>query len=190
MPGASRRSLYPLSGDPRAARRLAPAGGGTAILYTCNIPFCRQQAQIIRSNLGALGLHVDVREFPKDEMFERAGRTGEPFDILAADWAADWADPADFLNVLLEQRIRPRGNPNLSYFTDAALAGKLDRVARLSGEARYSAYKDLSVELARDSAPWVAYASGTSRDFFSARMGCQVFQPIYGMDLAALCTRG
>jgi ABC-type oligopeptide transport system substrate-binding subunit len=190
MPGASRRSLYPLSGDLRAARRLAPDAGGKAVLYTCNLPFCRQQAQIIRSNLGALGLHVDVREFPKDELFGRAGRKGEPFDILAAHWVADWADPADFLNVLFEQRIRPEGNTNLAYFTDAALARKLERVARLSGEDRFNAYQALSVELARDAAPWVAYASGTSRDFFSARMGCQVFQPIYGVDLAALCTRG
>jgi len=190
MPGASRTSLYPPSGDLRAARRLAPDAGGTAVLYTCDLSFCRQQAQIIRSNLGALGLHVDVREFPKNELFERAGRKGEPFDILAAHWAADWADPADFLNVLLDQRIRPRGNLNGSYYTDPALARKLDRVARLSGEARYSAYRALSVELARDAAPWVAYASGTSRDFFSARMGCQIFQPVYGMDLGALCTRG
>jgi len=189
MPGASRISLYPPSGDLRVARRLAPDAGGTAVLYTCNLSFCRQQAQIIRSNLRALRLDVDVREFPKTEMFERAGRKGEPFDILASDWAADWADPADFLNVLLDQRIRPRGNPNLAYFTDAALARKLYRAARLSGDARYSAYAALSVELARDAAPWVAYASGTSRDFFSARMGCQIFQPVYGMDLAALCTK-
>jgi hypothetical protein len=35
----------------------------------------------------------------------------------------------------------------------------------------------------------LAYASATSRDFFSARMGCQTFQPVYGIDLAALCTR-
>jgi YVTN family beta-propeller protein len=189
MPGASRSSLYPPSGDPRAARRLAPDGGGTAILYTCNLPFCRQQAQTIRSNLGAIGLGVDVREFPKDELFERAGRKGEPFDILTAHWAADWADPADFLNVLFDQRIGPRGNVNLAYFTDATLAPELDRVGRLSGDARYGAYRTLSVELARDAAPWVAYASATSRNFLSARMGCQTFQPVYGIDLAALCTR-
>ena len=64
------------------------------------------------------------------------------------------------------------------------------RVARLSGEARYRAYEALSVEVARDAAPWVAYATGTSRDFFSDRIGCQVFHPVYGMDLGALCIRG
>jgi len=181
MPGASRRSLYPLSGDPRAARRLAPRGGGAAILYTCNLPFCRRHAQIIRSNLGRLGLDVDVREFPKDELFQRAGRKGEPWDILTSHWGFDYADPYDFLNVLLGQQIKQ---------TDPRLSRKLERVARLSGQARYRAYAALSVELARMAAPWVAYATGTSRDFFSARIGCQLFHPVYRMDLAALCTRG
>ena len=78
----------------------------------------------------------------------------------------------------------------MSYYTDARVARKLERVARLSGGARYRAYGALSVELARDAAPWVAYATGTSREFFSARMGCHVFHPVYYMDLAALCTRG
>jgi len=189
MPGASRMRLYPPSGDLRAARRLAPHARGTAVLYTCNLPLCRRHAQVIRSNLAGLGLHVDIREFPMDELYERAGAKGEPFDILESHWFADYPDPSDFLNVLLDQRIRPRGNLNGSYYTDPRLAGKLQRVARLSGEARYRAYAALSVELARDAAPWVAYATGTSRDLFSARVGCQVFQPVYGMDVAALCTR-
>jgi peptide/nickel transport system substrate-binding protein len=188
MPGASRTALYPPAGDLRAARRLAPDARGTAVLYTCNLELCRQHAHVIQSNLGALGLGVDVRQFPVDELFERAGTKGEPFDIITAHWGADYADPSDFLNVLLNQQIKPRGN-QLSYYIDAQLARKLERVAGLSGEARYRAYAALSVELARNGAPWVAYATGTSRDFFSPRIGCQVFQPVYGMDLAALCTK-
>ena len=190
MPGASRRALYPPASDLRTARRLAPDAHGTAVLYTCNRPFCRLHAQVIRSNLGGLGLHVDVREFPKTELFERAGRKGAPFDILDSHWFPDYADPSDFLNVLLDQRIRARGNLNNSYYTDARLARELARISTLSSEARYRAYSALSVELARDAAPWVAYAVGTNRDFFSARMGCQIFQPVYGIDIAALCTRG
>jgi YVTN family beta-propeller protein len=181
MPGASRTTLYPPAGDLRTARRLAPDARGTAVLYTCNLPLCRRDAQVIRSNLGALGLEVDIREFPKDELFERAGRKGEPFDILDSHWFADYADPFDFLNVLLGQQIKQ---------TDPRLSRKLEHVARLSGQARYRAYAALSVELARMAVPWVAYATGTWRDFFSARIGCQLFQPVYGMDLAALCTRG
>jgi hypothetical protein len=43
--------------------------------------------------------------------------------------------------------------------------------------------------VARDDAPIAAVGTVPSRDFFSARMGCQVFQPVYAMDLAALCTK-
>jgi YVTN family beta-propeller protein len=190
VPGASRTALYPPASDLRTARRLAPEAHGTAVLYTCNLPFCRRHAQIIRSNLGGLGLNVDVREFPKNELHERAARKGEPFDILDSWWFPDYADPADFLNVLLDQRIRARGNLNESYYTNARLARELARISTLSSEARYRAYSALSVELARDAAPWVAYAVGTNRDFFSARMGCRTFQPVYGIDIAALCTSG
>ena len=43
-----------------------------------------------------------------------------------------------------------------------------------------------ALELARDAAPWVVYANSTWRDFFSARVGCQTFNPVYGLDLAAM----
>jgi hypothetical protein len=38
-------------------------------------------------------------------------------------------------------------------------------------------------------APWIAFSIETSHDFFSARTGCQVYQPVYGIDLGALCLR-
>ncbi len=50
-------------------------------------------------------------------------------------------------------------------------------------------YGELDVELARNAAPLVALANVTTRDFFSARMGCQLYQPVYGVDLAALCVK-
>ncbi len=50
-------------------------------------------------------------------------------------------------------------------------------------------YSRLELELERDLAPAAAFATNASRDFFSARMGCQLYQPVYGIDLAALCLR-
>ena len=63
------------------------------------------------------------------------------------------------------------------------------RTAKLSGEERFTRYGDLDVELARDAAPWAATFISNNRDFFSERIGCQVYQPIYGMSLAPLCIR-
>jgi hypothetical protein len=48
-------------------------------------------------------------------------------------------------------------------------------------------YARLDAELTRDAAPLAAFGNLSSHDFFSARMGCQVFTPAYGMDLATLC---
>ena len=61
--------------------------------------------------------------------------------------------------------------------------------ARLAGDERYRVYGELDVDLARNAAPLVALANVTTRDFFSARIGCQLYQPVYGVDLAALCVR-
>jgi len=36
---------------------------------------------------------------------------------------------------------------------------------------------------------WVALANPTSRDLFAARMGCELYQPEYGIDPAALRIR-
>ena len=73
-------------------------------------------------------------------------------------------------------------------FNDAAYQRKLAMAARLSGPERYLAYGKLDLDLARKAAPLAAFGNLTSNDFFSARIGCQTYG-IYGMDLAALCTR-
>ena len=45
----------------------------------------------------------------------------------------------------------------------------------------------MEADLVRNGAPWAAFANSVRYDLFSARVGCQVYQPVYGMDLATLC---
>ena len=179
MPGFERTSIYPLDGDLPMARRLAGGGRHNAVLYTCKpapASFCERQAVIIKQDLQRIGINVEIRTFPFNVMVARMQRRGEPWDIGLLDWGADFVDPSSFLDLLAPS-------------VDAGSREKLARAARLSGPIRYRTYGQLAVELARHAAPWVAYANGTFRDFFSARIGCQLFQPVYGMDLGALCTR-
>jgi class 3 adenylate cyclase len=82
-----------------------------------------------------------------------------------------------------------RHNNNFSYFNDPTYNQKLAAAARQSGPRRYLAYVKLDAELTRDAAPYAALWNGSETDFFSARMGCETYQPIYGVDLAALCIR-
>ncbi len=188
IPGSRNVHIYPLKPDVRRARRLTRGRRGRAVLYTCNTTPCPQSAQIIKTDLKAIGIDVDVHLFPLEALFGKIAARGEAFDLATIGWGADYPDPADFLNLLLDgHSIRAKGNVNYAYFDDPHYNQKLEAAARLAGAKRYQAYAGLDVELARNAAPWVALANTTNRDFFSRRMGCQVYQPIYGIDLAALC---
>ena len=61
--------------------------------------------------------------------------------------------------------------------------------SRLSEPQRYLAYGRFDADTARNAAPLGAVGDKIERELFSARIGCQVHQPMYGMDLAALCIR-
>jgi YVTN family beta-propeller protein len=182
VPGFSRVGIYPVTPSLAKARRLAGAKRRTAVFYTCNQSPCDKMAQIVRSNLAAIGIDVQVKRFPLAALFERVGRKGEPFDLSWNEWVADYADPDNFLNVLLQGVTLPT-------FDDPAFKHRLADAARLSGPARYLTYGRLATDLARNGAPWVVYGSMQSSDFFSPRMGCQLYQPVYGIDLTALCIR-
>ena len=63
----------------------------------------------------------------------------------------------------------------LPFFDDPSYRRKIRAASRLSGPRRYLTYGALDVDTARNAAPVVAVGNKLSRDFFSARMGCQVF---------------
>ena len=185
--GARNFHLYPLRPDLRRAKRLAGHHlHATAILYAASVPPWPQEAQIIRRDLAPLGIHVEVRQFPLNEFFARVSRRGEPFDLAVSGWSFVSADPGDVLSIFDGS---PSGTVTLPHFDDPAFDRKLHEAESLSGATRYRTFSRLAYELERDDAPAAAIATGASQDFFSARIGCQVYQPVYGIDLAALCLR-
>jgi YVTN family beta-propeller protein len=184
-PGFEDATIYPLGGpDLASARRLAGPGGERALLYTCNTPECTSNAEILRSNLSAIGIDLDVRQFPLGALFSRIGRPGEPWDIAYANWFADYADPSNFTNEL----FGADGQWGVLY-DDPRMEARLAAAARLNGDARLTGYAEVDRYLAQRAVPAAPFASGTVTHFLSARMGCQVPHPIYGLDLAALCVR-
>jgi YVTN family beta-propeller protein len=192
LPGFHDVHIYPLVPDVARARRLAAGRHGTAILYTGTVLLARKRAAIIKANLKAIGIDVEVKNFPGPTFFERISTRGEPFDIADDGWIIDYIDPADFLNVLLDGRsIQAKGNTNHAYFDDPAYNRKLDAASKLTGPRRYRAYAKLDADLARSAAPWVAISTGLHPDLYSARIGCQVGSPlVWGPILSALCIRG
>jgi len=191
--GAEDFQVYPLrKPDLRRARRIAGHVNATAIMYTPNLSPWREEAQIVRRNLKPLGIDVQVKEFPLGDFFTRVTRRGEPFDLAVSGYSFT-PDPVVSLGFLFDdpQRfsaIQP-ASTNISHFYDAAVSRKLSALEKLSGAKRYRAAARLAFELEHDAAPAAAFATTASRDFFSARIGCQLYQPVWGIDLAALCLR-
>jgi ABC-type transport system substrate-binding protein len=154
-----------------------------AVLYTCNVSPCPEQAQIVKNDLAAIGLSVQIKTFPLGTLFPLT-TPGEPFDLAWIGWITDFPDPYGMLNETLES-----GSAIEPTFNDPTYQRKLAAAARLSGPDRYLTYGNLDLDLARNAAPLVAFGNLSSHDFFSARIGCQTYNTYLGMDLAALCVR-
>jgi peptide/nickel transport system substrate-binding protein len=190
LPGFRESQPYPLRPNLARARSLASDRHRRAVMYTCDTSPCPELAALLRTELQAIGIDVEVKTMTVSELFARISKKGEPFDIALVAYKADYADPSDFLNLLLDGRkIGTPNNLDFAYFADPGWIRKLHAAAQLSGPARYLTYSRLANEIARDAAPWVPIDNSTVHDFFSRRIGCQVYQPLYGMDIAALCIK-
>jgi peptide/nickel transport system substrate-binding protein len=183
VPGFRETHPYPLVPDLAAARRLAGSAHHTAVLYCLRQGGGVRAARIIAHDLAAIRIDVRVRCMPGDEFWFRILlHPDEPWDMVV-DGSGISNDPADFLDSLGQD------TGNVGHFHDPRYTRMLRAAKRLSGARRAAAYARIDDELVRDAAPSIAFANENAHDFFSARMGCQVYQPVVGIDLAALCIR-
>jgi ABC-type transport system substrate-binding protein len=167
------------------ARRLARGHGGVAVLY---LPEGEDQlGAILTRDLAPIGIQVVAKTFPIGVWLAKIRISGEPYDIVPAVGGGDnYSDPVSVLSEFDPASI-PLGD--FARFDDPVYTRKLRAAERLTGSARYRAYANLDAEFVRDAVPAVAYDYPLSGDLFSARMGCEVYQPLYGIDLAALCVK-
>jgi peptide/nickel transport system substrate-binding protein len=199
IPGYEPAAIYPLGGpDVARARRLA---GGTVrhgVIYGYTLPPGPQLAQIVKTDLAAIGIEMDIKLFGKVAMYNRILNPNEPWDIALVGWGIDHADPSDEINALFDSSsIPPAPLPanavnlyfNYGRFSDPAFDRRMREAATLSGTARERTYGRLAIDLARDAAPVAAWGVPDSRNLFATHIGCQAYQPIYGVDLARLCLR-
>ena len=184
IPGYRDAHVYPLVPDLASARRLAGRGHHEAELYYVLEGGSPQAAQIIKNNLAALGIDVHVHRMQGDEMYTRLSRPNEPWDIAIASYGSNYNDPGEFINGLATDNVF-----NFTHYHDPRLSRAIRAASGLSGIPRAQAYAKIDLALTRDTVPWINFANPISQDFFSARIGCQLYQPMVGMDLAALCTR-
>jgi ABC-type oligopeptide transport system substrate-binding subunit len=195
MPGFKRVSTYPLQTSAKAvahAQALAKGNtrGGKAILWTSTTDPAPLQAQIYQQNLKAIGLDVQVSQFARAVQIQKEGVRGAEFDFTTEGWAADYADPYDFVNVLLDgTNIKSANNNNVAYFDDPNYNRQMADASLLFGDKRYSSYATLDANVTTNAAPWAARANSTNRIYVSGNSGCFTYNAVFGVDLTALCLK-
>ena len=184
MPGFRDHHVYRLVPDLVKAQRLAGTGHHSAKLYCVLEAGSPRAAQIIKNDLAAIGIDVHVHCLPGYEMWTLMSRPNEPWDIAIDTYGASYNDPGEFIN-----GVATNDHFNFGHYDDPGLNQRIRAASRLSGIARAHAYTRIDLALTRDIVPRINFANPIQQDFFSARIGCQLYQPVVGMDLAALCIR-
>jgi peptide/nickel transport system substrate-binding protein len=190
LPAFRSARVYPLNGpDLRQARSLARGRtrSGKAVLVTLALPPALAAAQVVKQNLARIGLDVEIRGIPPQAYANRVQGGSEPYDLAYLPWAADYADPYSFVNLLLDGRFI--GVTNWARFDSPTHNRLMRQAARLQGRARDDAYGRLDVQLARATAPLVAFANANELTLVSKRVDprCVVLRP--GLDLTAVCLK-
>jgi len=188
MTGAGGKPVVPLEPDVARARALVRGFHGTVTLTTCQDSNCQARAEIIKASLAQIGLKMRVDPEASGGYGALYGAHWQMADI---GWFWDWPDPASFLNLSFDPKaLLPPGYAPAHPVPPAYLR-MLQAAARLRGKVRADAYRAFATRLERDVTPIAVYASPATPEFFSARMGCQVEQPVVGaVDIGALCVRG
>ena len=186
LPGFRDAAIYPLGGpDLERARRLAGDRRRRAVLYTCNQRACVEQARAARRSLAAIGIDVDVKQFPREELKGACSSPGNRGTSPTPIGSSTSPTPRSSPTCSGWRPPRSRGAS-----TTADSMRQLRAATRLRDpDARVDAFAQLDADLARAGAG-APFATAVSTDFFSDRIGCQVERPISGMSLGALCVRG
>lgn len=174
----ARLPLYPLTADPRVARRMmlsrhihvvfAADADDAGRLYE------PQFASTLRRELASVGITAKVVPLP--QTLDAAHRNAI---LAAADLAQisrnqdDARDPVLYLL-------------HLPYLT-ASDRAQLAHIESLPSQQRASAATAVAAHLERE-AKYIGYADAATPELVSKRLGCTIDQPEYpGLDLAALC---
>jgi peptide/nickel transport system substrate-binding protein len=185
VPGGGGSPVVPLEPALARARALAAGFHGKVTVTACTASNCQATATIIKASLARIGLKVRVDTEPNGIP------SGTRWDMQLEGLYFDWPDPSAFLNLLFDPKaFRPPGYPPAEPIP-AVYRRMLEAADRLRGTARAAAYRAVAARIERNVAPLAVRGTPVTPEFFSARMGCQVEQPVIGaVDLGALCVRG
>lgn len=193
MPGFHQWKIYP-TGRPNVAKAtsLRPKKCGSTVFYASTSPISVAIAQLVKSDLSKIGIGTTIKTFPFAVRIAKEGHRGEPFDLDLQAWGADYPDPVDFIDILLNgNNIQAENNNNNAYFDNKTFNTRMEQAGRISNlSKRYAAWALIDRDVMKNQAPIAPLFFRTVREFTSKRVGCWSYQPIYGsMNLNAVCIK-
>lgn len=196
MAGFKDFSLYPLkvtSSTIAQAKKLAAGktGDGKAVIWSSNRGAGPLRAQIVQYNLKQIGIDGAITLLPRAQQFGTAKiRSKATYDITLEGWGADYADPYDFLNILLDgSQIDTNGNNNYAYYNNPKFNKQMQQAQLLVGSARANAYAKLDFDMMSQDPPWAPTHYSNDRVLLGPKTGCVVINEAAGNgpDLAVVC---
>jgi len=162
------------------------------VMYAATSPTSIAIAQLVKNDLSNIGMNTTIRTFPFAVRIAKEGHRGEPYDLDLQAWGADYPDPVDFIDILLDGRnIQAENNNDNSYFNHAAFNNRMRDAGRISNlSKRYAAWAAIDRDVMKQQAPLAPLFFRTVREFTSKRVGCYSYQPIYAvMNFNAVCLK-
>ncbi len=184
-------NLFPNRPNVSKAKRLLAGKKPTVDWYEGGSDIRKARAAAAQAQLKRVGIDVKIHGFGTGVMYKKCGTRGEAFDICDVGWVADYVDPFDFVDVLLNgNNIQASNNNNYAYFNNAKYNRRMNAANKLSGPKRYKAYGNLDVDISKNAAPNAYWINFNNRDFISSKTGCYTFQPVYASpDFTILCRK-
>ncbi len=198
MNGFKQQSIYPIkvtAGTIANAKKLAAGNlrDGKAIIWSSNRGVAPLQAQLIQYNLKQMGLDGEIKLLPRATQFTEAGNSKTAtYDVTIERWGADYADPYDFVNILLDgNQITNAQHNNYAYFNVAKYNKQMQAASLLVGDPRGGAYAALDAAVMKNDPPWAPLVNSNDRTFLSARVGCVTINTVAaaGPLLNVLCRK-
>ena len=193
MPGYRDARIYPLD-------RSRPAeGAGTRVraeavrtgrpVHTCPTRWTLRRRRSLRRNLAAIGIGLEVKQFPLQVLFDKLSTPGEPFDIGRVSsgrlFDAGFLAFSSSTAAASANRVRVTGRISTPQ-SSTGCSTEAPRASR-SAPARSRAFGEIDVQISRDAAPAIAFGVPNVLTLVSRRVGCVVVDP--DLDLTAVCLK-
>ena len=184
MPGYHnwRKALgYPTARPQVAKARSLRPKHCNIVFYGSTSPISIAIMQIVKSNLQKVGINSTIKTFPFAVRIAKEGHRGEPYDLDLQAWGADYPDPVDFIDILLDgHNIHAENNNNNAYFNNPKFNKRMVAAARIATlSKRYAAWATIDRDVMKQQAPLAPLFFRTVREFTSARVKHYSYQPIY-----------